>query len=66
MFVNILVLRMPLLGLRTERTEDWRGGVQVYNIQIDAVYALLSVEVDILFSPQSIGTEHENRDPQRP
>jgi len=24
--------------------------------------ALLSVEVDILFSPQPIGSEHENRD----
>ena len=27
-------------------------------------YALLSVEVDILFSPQPIGSEHENRDLQ--
>ena len=26
--------------------------------------ALLSVEVDILFSPQPIGSEHENRDLQ--
>ena len=30
------------------------------------VDALLSVEVDILFSPQPSGTEYENRVSQRP
>jgi hypothetical protein len=28
------------------------------------ILALLSVEVDVLFSPQPIGSEHENRDLQ--
>jgi len=35
-------------------------------IQIIQIYALLSVEVDILFSPQPSGTEYENRVSQRP
>ena len=42
--------------------------VSAHLVQLVWVYgfqpALLSVEVDILFSPQPIGSEHENRDLQ--